>query len=61
MKIFKVNELFDSTQTYDYKLESSKSISNMWSYNREEYTYSFISNDGTKYYVELAYYDAVAL
>lgn len=50
MKIFKVNELFEMSQTYAYAPVSKKRhpIKRMTTY-----VYVFISEDGTKYFVDL--------
>lgn len=50
MKIFKVNELFDSNQAYNY-IPMSKKRDIIKS--TENFIYSFISDDNTKYIVEL--------
>lgn len=53
MKVFKVNELFEMSQTYVYKPVSKKRnpIKNMTTY-----VYSFVSDDETEYLVDIVLY-----
>jgi len=58
MKVFKVNELFEMSQTYEYKPVSEKRSGFK---NMTTYVYNFVSDDGTEYMVDIVLYSKTVL
>lgn len=57
LETYKVFELFDQSNYYEYKFEEEKVGKDEDGLDYTLYVYSFVAKDSTKYYTRLLYYD----